>query len=292
MRAKKAKVRRTAKASIAEMPKSTELYLLSQILKSKEHGEQFASLQSIIYNFTNETRQFGYKAGFALGELFAKHFELDKLQELFEHAGFGKLLYNPAEHEAIAIATASSEVDAGMNMHIFEAGMLAGFFSAKTGKALGAEETHCLLNGGKCTFLIGVGKAPQSNAIADFSKAAEMIERSIGHSKACENYYLLSFLPILQQPLLSSSAKLAYLLGKRLGYKGVDAEQLASYLQVDGKMSNSEMILSYSHLLSHSGYVLVSSMLLRGYLQSRFKKGVAVEQHLSRGRYELRLRLV
>ncbi len=292
MQAKKEGARHAAKRQLVEMPKSTELYLINQVLKSKEPAEQFASLQSIIYNFTSETRQFGYKAGFALGELVGRNFEFTHLQKLFENAGFGKLLYTPTEREAIVIADMTSEVDAGMPMHVFEAGMLAGFFSAKTGRVLGAEESHCQLNGSKCTFFIGAGKMPRTGALADFSKATDAIADSLEHAKACKSYYILSFLPILEEPLLSSSAKLAYLLGKKLGYRGVEPGLLAKYLQVEVKMSGKEMEVSYPYLLSHSGYVLVSSMLLRGYLQTSFKKKAVYEQHLRKGIYEVKLSLV
>ncbi|MGC8676418.1 MAG: V4R domain-containing protein [Candidatus Micrarchaeia archaeon] len=308
------KSRRAARSANARQPLSSELLLVNRIVGAQQRGRALAAvptLHDIIYNFTAETKRYAYKSGFAVGELAAVHFHgINVLERILYAAGMGNVLYYTFESEAkITSAKSASVFSLGAPAHYFEAGIIAGFLSEETGRNIEARETHCKLAGSEfCQF----EASPSANPFADvlqeggLDTEAKLLAEAIakhanaGASEFSEEYFVLSMMPLLREPLLGSVTKLAYVLGKRLAYELPDAvaslPSILKYLRISGtldvrkgggRVAGMTVTVLYSHAMSLSGFVQISSALLQGYLSTVYRTACSVNKSTVAGAYRV-----
>ncbi|MGC8547962.1 MAG: V4R domain-containing protein [Candidatus Micrarchaeia archaeon] len=281
-----------------EASKSIELLLIKRIASSEHDSCRPMNLQDLVYNFTPETKRYAYKSGFATGELAAIHFPgALTLERILAAAGLGKVIYYPFP-DAVKITSARKMLSFsfGTNSHMFESGLIAGFLSKETGRRVEAIETHCMLNNSSfCQFEASRRIDPYLGLtyIGRFDKLSELLAEGIDAEPCSFNsdYYLISLLPLLQKPLLNSVSKLMYILGKRLGEERPEAKseipKILRYLHIPGNVSENmhAINLQYPHELSMSGFVLLSTFLLRGYIATAMKLRSSLLQRVSKGAY-------
>ncbi|MEM3781354.1 MAG: V4R domain-containing protein [Candidatus Micrarchaeaceae archaeon] len=309
------KNRKQAKEKTAQKPRSTELFLIGKIVNSSGavQAHMALRLQDLIYNIAEETKKYAYKSGLALGELAASHFSgLSSLERILASAGLGHVLYAPFETEAkITSARAHGiSINANTNVHSFESGIIAGFLSRQTAKRLHVRETHCVFNGSEfCQFEINSSLNPfaglsyidnidsASRLLAAAASAASSAPAAAHDIKAAsEDYFSLSFMPLEREPLLSAAEKLAYAIGVRaskyMRSENSGLSMLANYINlgfdtVNIKGKSKTFVLRYPHSLSSSGFLRVSSALVKGYLCSSHGSSCSVERRLSAGAYHV-----
>ncbi|MEM3215974.1 MAG: 4-vinyl reductase [Candidatus Micrarchaeaceae archaeon] len=295
-----ASIKRKEKAAT---PASFELLLISRIINVRENAQIRGafSLQDLIYNFTEETKRYAYKSGLAIGELAAAHFPgVSSLERILASAGMGNILYAPFETEVkITSARAhNTSIKINTNAHYFESGIIAGFLSKETGRHIDARETHCIFNGSDfCQFEASSSVSPFANisSVSSLEIATKLLAEAVrNNQQSNEDYFALSFLPLLREPLLSSATNLVYILGKRIAHEMQNENEafalLANYIhlsRIRSTKGENEIELQYPHSLSSDGFLQISSALLRGYLSSAHKSACSAERHMSAGAYRV-----
>ncbi len=281
----------------SEASSSQELLLISRLMKENESYERPIFIQDLVYNLALEMKIYAYKAGFAIGELAEQHYPgASTLEKLLLGAGMGKVVYYPFEFHAVITSSKRKGGNAGTNMHVFESGLISGFLSAESGTTINVAETHCAnYKDDFCQFLATRDINPYKDlfAIESIDKATEILSEAIkAENKYNKDYYLLSFLPLMEKPLLNSAAKLFYVLGQNLAKinpgEGETLPLLLNYLHIGGKIGKNGIIeMEYSHEMSSTGFVLLNEMLVRGYLENALHCKVNVKQHINKGAYRV-----
>jgi len=296
------------KANASPKGSSTELVLLGKLINGEGYSERQFLLPDLIYTLASETKKYAYKSGTALGMLAAVHFKgINSLEKILEAAGFGKVVYYPFESEVIITSARShSSFAFETNVHYFEAGLIAGFLSKSTGTKIECKESHCRFNNSSfCQFVASPTIDPylDISSSEDIDKSAQSLLEAVNHfhvsgSKPDEAYYYLLVSPLLREPLLTASSKVLYNIGQSLANISkpeMELEKLFKFLQIRGSQARNnkpnKLILHYSISNSHSGYVLLTSSLLQGYLEGAYNSRSTLSKRLVHGAYVVEIRL-
>lgn len=291
--------------------------LIRKMLLSDCSERRHLLIQDLIYNLSCELCDLAYSSGFDLGAEAYKDSDrtFDALGRLLNNAGMGKTTFRPFEHHGIVTAYGVDSHGArlGVNIHAFEAGLIAGFLSAHARKRIIVREMNCAYNGaGFCQFVASslLGKVEDHGKAVSLGKLATLVDSSmrsrasLGTSKP---YYALLTRPLLNEPMLSNASKLMYLIGKKIAEsvprnprefeRGV--ARMASYLGIErakvtsGRGRSRAIDLYYDHYCSTSGFVDLTTAMLAGFSKGVFNKNVYVQKRLSgRGNYSVRMSLM
>ncbi|MDE1855115.1 MAG: 4-vinyl reductase [Candidatus Micrarchaeota archaeon] len=272
-------------------------------------------LQDIIYNSAPEMRSLAFKSGYALGtEVYrsANNGGIATLEHVLVHAGFGKVIYHPFELMSTftSYAPRSGGQNLGLNVHVFETGLIAGYLSAHTGQRIGVQETACVFNGANhCMFVAKVGSTVNAEAYKrlGLQEVILALRHALLHAerrKANESYYILSIKPLLNEPVLSEATKFLYVVGKMLvsqfpSEPAKTIEQSSSLLNISSSRLKSNrkkgvsLSLSYDHETSSGSFVDLSTALISGLMKGAYGKNVRIKRGISsKGVYNVKLEVL
>jgi V4R domain-containing protein len=270
-------------------------------------------IQDLIYNSANELKALAFKSGFNIGAEAYRNSNgsINSLEHLLEHAGFGKVLYYPFEsHSAFtSYGAKSGGINTGMNLHIFEAGVISGYLSAHTKRQISAEEIACVFNGSPyCKFVAREGSArsletePQLGLPRIINTLRLALSLSGKHTGE-DSYYLVSIRPLLSEPVFSEALKFLYVSGKLVGRPGVsNFEKLitesSNFLRLNNpkvskdKKGNISINIAYGHETSSRHFVDLTTAFISGIVKSTHGRSVNITRSLDRrGIYNVRMQI-
>jgi predicted hydrocarbon binding protein len=309
------KTRRNAQVDV---PKSQYDRLIKKITSQPRNPQpRQLELQDILYNSAPELRSLAFKSGHNVGaEAYASsgRENITALEHLLEHAGFGKVIYHSFESMSTltSYSPGSAGINLGMSVHIFEAGLISGYFSALMGQRIGVQETACKLNGAThCMFVARAGSSVSAEAHKhlDLSSMVSALRHALSHAEkhnAEKSYYMLALRPLLSEPVFSEAAKFMYLAGKLL-VRQFPAEpektivQAASFLKISGarlsvggkKRKGIALSLVYDHETSSGRFVDLTVAFISGIMKGAYGGKVQVSRGVnSRGVYIVKLEIL
>ncbi len=309
------KPRRNANVAIpAEVSNSHEEMLIKRVIEQpRKPQSRHLELQDIIYNSAPELRALAFKSGYNLGvEAFERSKGgMDALEHVLENAGFGKMIYHPFESMSTftTYATRAHSQNLGMDMHVFEAGVISGYLSAHAGRNISVEETSCVYNGAThCMFVAKThgGVGTDSYRYLDLPKVMLAFRHALSHAQKQHgetSYYMLSVRPLLNEPVVSEASKFLYLLGKLLTAQSTPdpkrtITQAINFLGIDGaKVSSTkkrglEISLVYGRSASYGHFVDLTTAFISGLAKGAYGRNVQVSRNLSsRGVYNVKMGL-
>jgi len=270
-------------------------------------------LSELLYNITPSMRGLGYLSGFRAGlKLSSNHNSSNTIHPLvvaLENAGFSKIFYHPNKHSVVIRAHHHPDCENGAKkqMHIFEAGLIAGYLTESTHMNLRVIENRCVHEGGSvCQFL--AERDVEIEQVSAFEGMDEMIETliaSLGRrridGRISDDYFALQMLPLTKGPINAELSKLFYVMGERVASKTPKiTEQTAQKLCVlfglrkikfeKGRRAVSGINATFAPSNSLSGYAELVSAFLSGMLYQKYGKVASTQRRLGGdGSYTLEL---
>ncbi|MEM3626067.1 MAG: 4-vinyl reductase [Candidatus Micrarchaeaceae archaeon] len=268
-----------------------------------------------LYSSTAAMRNFAYNSGFSVGKnIYAKGGDLNAMLELLGNGELSKMLYYPFDDRSIFIGKPRPSVALGGKVHIYEAGMLAGYLSASTGMAIDVHEKYCVHNGDAFCQFVAVPKGTaytQSATAGNFSDVVDRLAAAVMHSKAedrraDEDYYLLYMLPLLEKPIAENLYGIFYAAGGKIAEYAKNSttaneELLGSMSKTTGAESakfvkrNGSLrgiSIRYGRANSISSLVNAYAALFAGMVKDLYSSGVEIKRELmANNSYMLRMRL-
>lgn len=268
-------------------------------------------IHDLIYNSTESMRNLAYRHGFSVGkELFdfSGEGKIDALLAGLKAAGMEHLLYTPAIDAVIIknLHKTAHKATYKNRIHIFEAGVIAGYLSTHTSTFINAKETHCTYYGdGFCEFVASGNQTPGGGyRIQSLEETVGSVSDRIlvDDEKAAgrHDYVILSLLPVLKEPIIRQVSKLFFLIGENLaGAEGYDDKEIikriAGSLGVDAKMAVAGKTFSvrigYNDYNSMRGFVELSTKAFIGFLSKRYSSVVSVRKTYAKNGYFVTLSL-
>lgn len=320
----RAKARRAARQAapkkITELTNERQVHdfedlLIKSLAVDNSGSARDISMQDLLLDLTKSGRKLAYNYGFTVGTgIYSENGKLESLFSVLEKFGLGRVLYQPAQDSLIITAREGrlSPPPVGGVVHVYEAGIMAGYLTASVGRRVMVKETHCKYNGSTfCQFVaepndgeIDYGKPLAANIVIDAIARTIRDLPENRQGKADHNYYLLPTLPLMKSPLVDEASKLLYVIGIRiaeLGGRETPArtiEKIASYFDIGNAQllrsgSNRRIIrLKYKHYNSIDQLVKLSTSMVIGYANAAFDSEAELEMSTSKDNsYVVRIRL-
>ncbi|MDE1850310.1 MAG: 4-vinyl reductase [Candidatus Micrarchaeota archaeon] len=260
-------------------------------------------LSELLYNITPSMRGLGYLSGFRAGlKLSSSHNPTNTIHPLvaaLENAGFSRILYHPDKHSVVIRAHHHPDCESGAKkqVHVFEAGLIAGYLTESTHMTLRAIENRCVHEGGSvCQFL--AERDVEMGQVSAFEGMDEMIDAlilAIGRrkidSRISDGYFALQMLPLTKGPINSELSKLFYVIGERVASKTPKitehtAQNLCALFGLrkikleKGRRGISGISATFAQSNSLSGYAELVSSFLSGMLYQKYGKVASTERRL------------
>ncbi|MCL5239633.1 MAG: 4-vinyl reductase [Candidatus Marsarchaeota archaeon] len=303
-----------SRAHRTELSGSHEEFLLKKLLDS-HHSAASRSLilQDLLYSSSPELRVLAFKSGYNLGaEAYRKSpGGTGALQRILENAGMGSIVYYPFESRSTFASrtTRSGGQNLGINIHVFESGIISGYLSAHAGTSVVAEEKSCVFNGAShCMFVARPGsqhaELGASLEFADLLRAARHAIESAEHRHGWEGYCTLESMPLFSEPVFSEMLKFLYLLGKmsasdHLPRPEHEITMAAKFAGIEGakvrksKKQGLSIMLEYGHETSVGRFVDLTSAFISGVAKGAYGRSVQASRSLSsKGVYNVRMELL
>lgn len=286
-----------------QKPSDFEEFLLNSLATDKTGGiyKSIAALD-MIFSLTRSGKELGYKSGFLVGHSICQRSDgnIDMLFKSLEMYGLGQVLYYPSPERVIITANEQrrGRVGLGENIHIYEAGLIAGFLSASTGQKITVREAQCIFNNGSfCQFVADQDLVEeykesylkQDEVIRTIAQVIDSQPSGLVDSHTEHEYYLLPLLPLMKKPLSDETGKLLYLIGVQLAKisKNEDPQEMLDKIafyfdlgsvSVEKSGSGKRVIrLKYKHYNSLDNLVRLSSSLFIGFLTTALNSRPEIE---------------
>lgn len=295
------------------LPSSREAALFGRLTRVQSPSpRRHLLVQDLIYNTAQELQMLAFKSGFNVGAEVYRHSDksMTSLERILENAGLGRVVFYPFESKSVISSRSirSGGMNTGVNMHVFEAGVISGYLTAHARKPITVVEQNCVFNGAStCEFVATAGGIDSvEQPPLDFPAVLKALSRSISGSedqKGNGAYYMVSIRPLLSEPVFGEATKLMYLAGKALAQELPDFERSVSRAAtllgvekakvVKDKKGEVSVYLGYTHDTSVHRYVELSTSMFAGMMQGAFGKGVKVTRSVdAKGFYNVRLRIL
>lgn len=214
--------RRTAPVPLSQSS-DIESLLVDKILTSGTTAENGTAIENLIYSTTPRMKDIGYSFGFSVGRNMAlKQGENQNFIKVLDRIGLHKSLYHPFRDSLMI--TSSPNVhhtkNIGINIHVYEAGVIAGYLSMSTGIKMATTESKCIYNGSRiCQFLSVPSPNMKKEQEADTNGIINAISYAItdnNYRKLDNEYYrAIAYLPLLKQPVSEQVRKMLLISGSR-----------------------------------------------------------------------------
>ncbi len=294
--------------------RSLEEILIDEILGGTGNGRRCGpGIHEILYSASPAMNELGYGRGFYIGGVLysrgGRH-GIRVLDTMLARAGMGGLLYYPFREFAVVKSTSPARAfPAGPGLHSYEAGVIAGYFSASTSRMMSAEESECRYGGGTaCRFEIKRVTAERHSS--ECSSPYELVGAAAASVMACgdgcsadEEYSILSVMPLLRSEALEGASGLSFAVGSKLAEMAGEndwetvIDSAARFFGLKhGKVikgvgnKKSSVLLRYGPCNSDEAFVDISSAMFVGFLSKAFGSKVRMRKWLdAKGRYAVRL---
>lgn len=265
----------------------------------------------MLHNMTASARMLAYKSGFSVGRnLFLGSGESTNAVSLInalESAGLGRVMYSPFSDRVVVTAKHTpSEHRLNHKTHVFEAGLIAGYLSASSGRNITVSESHCIQEDSDfCQFVAKPGEmgVPEEEEITAYNSlndladafASRIYSVDFAH-RVRDEYYVLSILPFIQERVQEEASKVLYLVGKRIGAgkSAIDDKKFAGLADVIGastikivKMEGNKpklIRLKYKPSNSFKSYTDLSAALVVGILENLYGTKLQVVRRVNSDR--------
>ncbi|MDE1860302.1 MAG: 4-vinyl reductase [Candidatus Micrarchaeota archaeon] len=204
---------------------NVEDILINLLLNSRQRGGSTA-VYDILYSMTQSTSNIGYLHGFSVGRRMALAAGgKNHIPDILEKRNFGKVIYQPLQDRLSISSTATPRLPLSIkkNIHVYEAGIIAGYMSTATGTRLSAVETRCTFNESDfCHFVCSPYghrvRAVDAGSASVIASLAEAISRMPYHDHGISyDYSTLHIMPLIREPLLLHEVSaIMHLAGARL----------------------------------------------------------------------------
>lgn len=307
---KKARAARPAQKVVDAI--DLEDLLINEFLGSSGNGRNIL-VEDVFYNITPSIADLGYKYGFSVGmHIYTKTHEGARniIPDILEKLNFGKVLYNPFSDKLIITSTGrrAMPLRLGKNLHIYEAGIIAGYMSMATGLKLDANEVHCIYNNSDfCQFVCSPLTTPNFHLHVEGNRVVETLASALGaqasQARERSDYSILHMLPLLREPLLDEMAALLDLAGTKLAKETPD-ERVESTLnsmarnlgveklKLDLSKKRKSLKLRYGRYNSLDDFVTLSIQPFIGFTTEKFGSEASVYKTINQDRtYTARIEL-
>ncbi|MDE1768296.1 MAG: 4-vinyl reductase, partial [Candidatus Micrarchaeota archaeon] len=176
----------------------------------------------------------------------------------------------------------------GKNIHLYEAGIIAGYLSSSTGVRISARESRCVYkNADSCQFIATPFTDQRLEPKISISSitnsiSGEIIKNQFRHLDN-EYYRILAYLPLLKQPIFEEVRKLLVLSGERIAQRTVKSDtqriisSIANYFGVrqvsmaQARRGKRIIRLTFDSYNSVYPYTLIPTALISGLISSAYK---------------------
>ena len=307
---------------------SYETALLKSIVAGHASGgvsKHALMLYSLMANTTPSMRALNYRHGIAVGrslhQLYAQKrsyalYEegVDDLVSFFELAGYGRITYHAFPNMIRIGMHDTLHLDLGMNTHLFEAGMIAGFLTASKGQLMQVTERACSSNSADSCEFYSSSSAQDTSEFAvkgAFDAFVEDVSRHVLRAEKQNNpsianeYYALSSLVLLDNRYFHEIRAIADYLGGRLatelGIESMTPRRMFNTVEKSVELLNMgiakiktsskfDITLQFSTLHSRKEFADLSIAFLRGLLRNAAKDtGMKVRCLIHKNTYSVRI---
>lgn len=328
-RATRAKREYALPYSLPESHTSYETALLKSIIAGRDSGrvsKHALLFYSLLANTTPSMRALNYRHGIAIGrslyQLYARTRRYTLYEEsvsdivsFFEHAGYGRVTYQALPHVIRIGMHDTLHLSLGMNTHMFEAGLIAGFITASKGQLTHVTERECSSNSAdSCEFYSSsstqVTDNPEVKGVFDAfvdDVSQHVLNREEQNEPSMANeYYTLSSLVLLDSKYFNEMRMLADYLGgmlaARLRIESMSPKRMFNTFERSigllsmgvAKIKSSDkfdVTLQLDKLHSRKEFADLSAAFLQGFLRNAAKgAGIEVKCLIHNNSYSVRLR--
>ncbi|MGC8662205.1 MAG: V4R domain-containing protein [Candidatus Micrarchaeia archaeon] len=260
---------------------------LEELLKGRLFGDASPFINTpmvpdVLYNATPSLRELAYKFGFSFGSEIGEKSgnKIDKLFEVLNKAGLQDILYYPFGDKVVIKATNKNHTNLGRLVHIYESGIIAGFLSSTTGKAVYTKETKCVFNGDAACEFAAEPKASVETIDKYDENIVDVLAKSISSSelKVSQDYMLFSMLPLMAEPIKSEVAKILFAAGSKLGDNKESIESYGGKFGIKVSKAKGGFVLLYNELNSFKGFVDLSSAFFAGLAKKMYNRNIVLKQ--------------
>lgn len=300
-RAKAKNKTRIQKATRAAAPRLSEIYdveslLIDKILNSEITAENGTSIENLIYSATPGMKDIGYSFGFSVGRNIAlKQGDSQNFIKVLDRIGLHKSLYHPFRDSLIITSrpTAHHTKNIGVNIHVYEAGIIAGYLSMSTGIKMATTESKCIYNGSTmCQFVSVPSPAKKKEHQVEINAIINAISYAITDNNFRrlnnEYYRTIAYLPLLKQPVSEQVRKMLMISGARAAEhsSGKDTRRIISNIanyfgakEADislRKTGKSIISLKYESYNSIYPYISIPAALIMGFVSKSLGKSAEI----------------
>jgi predicted hydrocarbon binding protein len=295
------KTRRTYPAPLSQSYDIEEV-LVDKILASNTTADNGTSIENLIYSATPSMTDIGYSFGFSVGRNMAlKQGESQNFMKVLDRIGLHRSLDHPLRDSLIITSKpkAHHTKNIGINIHVYEAGIIAGYLSMSTGIKMATTESKCIYNGsGMCQFISVPAPVKKKEQQIDANGIINAISHTItdnNYRKLKNEYYrTIAYLPLLKQPVSEQVRKMLLISGSRAAerYDSTHARRIiknianyfgATETEVSLRKSGKSIIsLKYESYNSIYPYTSMPAALIIGFVSKSLGKSAEVSVSTNR----------
>ncbi len=243
----------------------------------------------LIYSSIPSLSELAYSKAFSIGKSIFRHSDrsIDTLLSVLGRSGIRYATYNDFESHSVITAKNPSAPDLGANMHIFEAGLMAGFLSGQSGRRTYVEEVSCACNGrDQCRFISSeqppIVHKPGRSGIEILEQLSRYLNDWEKQKKIPEEYLMSLFMPIMDGQIAEELEPLFYASGKRIAedvpsaQRSIEMLSSLSGVQISARYSKNGTIKNlnarYGDFSSRLDFIRLSRAMIFGFLDKRYGK--------------------
>ncbi len=199
--------------------------IIDMLLNSDINTKNGTDIEDLIYSSTRNTAKLGYYFGFSVGRSMA--LKLDSRKEfimMLDRIGLHNALYHPLRDHIIIMSKPEKNFRRSRlayPIHVYEAGVIAGYLSTSSGMKINVNEKRCVYNGAsECQFVASPEQSAPAlvkNGISGISHAIAASFNNGAYSKSLPEYHrILSNLPLIDGGISSQVLKIMVLSGEKM----------------------------------------------------------------------------
>ncbi len=245
-----------------------------------------SDIENLLYSTTSSTADLGYRFGFYIGKSIGLKSEGRRsFPEVLGMFGMHNPLYYPFKDQVIITSKPRGNFPhLGRDIHVYGAGLIAGYLTHVAGMPVNTKERQCVYNGSDlCKFVSeprtkkeefpGIGVDAATGAIA-----GTLLNRGF-ENKGCECQRILAFIPLVGNKIERHVLKMLVMSGKKMGaapsqpHISAVISSIANYFgaaehSVEKKGRKMLIRLRYKSYNSTQGFVSIPAALIAGFAES------------------------
>jgi predicted hydrocarbon binding protein len=274
------------------------------------------SMSELYYKSGEQVGRVLYKLNAAQSNYLIPEESIEGIIAFFERIGYKNVTYSMQNGKILSIefhGDGTPSHDLGAKIHVFESGIISGYFTAAKGQLVNFTESSCASSdGGTCRFVetqipefSSCDNSSSLDRLADMVKRKSMIESKSGEIDSI--YQSLVYLPMLDKAYSEYMKQIVSYIGSSVGSElftsshGRNGKGAAQSIEQAIKLLNLgipsvksvkplDIKVSFDELSSRQGFVDMSVSFINGLLSSSFAGRAVATENVQNGQYTVSIK--